>query len=52
MIDIFEIMESGWLEMEVDNWHLKEGAPTEIVEAYEEYLKKDAEAEKNGRILY
>ena len=32
----FEYME--WVETELYNWHLKEGAPPEVVEAFEEWM--------------
>ena len=30
---------SEWFVPEVDNWHLKEGAPPEVVEEFEAYMK-------------
>ena len=32
----FEYME--WVIVEMDNWHLKEGAPPEVVEAFKEWM--------------
>ncbi len=31
---------SEWFVPEVDNWHLKEGAPPEVVEEFEAYMKR------------
>lgn len=37
---------SEWFVPESDNWHLKEGAPKEIVEEFEEYMKHQKEQEE------
>lgn len=42
---------SEYFVPEVDNWHLKDGAPPEVVEEFEEYMKRDQEAKENGIIL-
>lgn len=34
-----KFIDSEWFVMEVDNWHLKDGAPPEIVEEFNEYMK-------------
>ena len=31
---------SEWFVPETDNWHLKEGAPKEIVEEFNKYMKE------------
>lgn len=49
---IFDIMSSGWLIMEIDNWYLKDDTPKEIVKAFEKYQVEDTKAEKEGRIIY
>jgi len=33
-------MDSPYFVMEEDNWHLKEGAPTGIVEEFNQYMKQ------------
>jgi hypothetical protein len=33
---------------EVDNWHLKDGAPPEVVEEFEAYMKRKQENEKEN----
>lgn len=43
--------DSEYFVPEVDNWHLKDGAPPEIVEEFEEYMKQDQEAKEKGIIL-
>ena len=35
----FEYME--WVEIDIDGWHLKDGAPEEVIKAFEEYIKDD-----------
>lgn len=49
---IFELMDSGYLIMEVDNWHLKEDAPEHIKKAFKEWENLEKEAKKKGIILY
>lgn len=34
-----KFIDSPYFVIEVDNWHLKEGAPKEIVEEFEEFMK-------------
>lgn len=34
-----DFFDSEWFVPEVDNWHLKPGAPPEIIEEFEEYMK-------------
>lgn len=31
-------MDSEWFVMETDNWHLKEGAPQEIVDEFNDFM--------------
>ena len=33
-----KFFDSEWFVPEVDNWHLKEGAPQEIVDEFNEYM--------------
>ena len=47
----YKFMESEYFVAEVDNWHLKEGAPQEIVDEFNEYMKADKEAEEDGYII-
>ena len=37
---------SEWFVAETDNWHLKEGAPKEVVEEFNEYMKHQKESEE------
>lgn len=43
--------DSEWFVPEVDNWHLKPGAPEEIVKEFEEYMNRDREAMERGVIV-
>lgn len=43
--------DSEYFVPEVDNWHLKENAPPEVVKEFEEYMKRDEEARKKNIIL-
>ena len=38
-----KFFESEWFVDEPGNWHLKDGAPEEVVREFEEYMKKDDE---------
>jgi len=42
---------SEWFVDEPDNWHLKPGAPKEIVDEFNAYMKAQEEAEKENIIL-
>lgn len=46
-----EFFTSEWFVADVDNWHLKPGAPQEIVDEFNEYMKLDADAAKEGIII-
>lgn len=46
-----KFMSSEWFVPEPDNWHLKPGAPKEIVDEFEAYMKEQREAEAEGIIL-
>lgn len=46
-----DFFKSEYFVPEVDNWHLKDGAPPEVVQEFEEYMKRKKEAEENGIIL-
>lgn len=41
-------VDSPYFVWEVDNWHLKEGAPDEVVEEFEKYMKYEKELEERG----
>lgn len=43
-----EFANSPYFVPEVDNWHLKEGAPEEVKEEFEEYMKYTKECEERG----
>lgn len=36
---------------EPDNWHLKEGAPKEVQEEFDAWMKERKEAEENNTII-
>lgn len=38
-----KFFDSEWFVAEPDNWHLKEGAPEEIVKEFEEYMKQEVD---------
>lgn len=42
---------SPYFVNEEDNWHLKEGAPEDVKKEFEEYMRADEEARKEGKIL-
>lgn len=42
---------SEWFVPEPDNWHLKPGAPKEIQDEFDAYMKAQKEAEAKGIIL-
>lgn len=41
-------VDSPYFVAEDGNWHLKDGAPEEIKEEFEEYMKYSEECEKKG----
>lgn len=41
-------VDSPYFAPEEDNWHLKEGAPEEVVEEFEEYMEYSKEMEEKG----
>lgn len=41
-------VDSPYFVPEEDNWHLKEGAPEEVVEEFEEYMEYSKEMEEKG----
>lgn len=41
-------LDSEYFVMEVDNWHLKEGAPEEVVKEFEEWMKAKDLIEENN----
>lgn len=36
-----KFMDSPYFVMEEDNWHLKEGAPEDVVKEFNEFMEKD-----------
>lgn len=45
-----KFFDSPYFVMEVDNWHLKENAPKEIVDEFNEYMKEtEKEKEKTNK---
>lgn len=48
---MWEFMKSEWFVPEVDNWHLKEGAPKEIQEEFEEYMKEQQQEREENTII-
>lgn len=43
-----DFVDSEYFVPEVDNWHLKEGAPEEVKKEFEEYMKYSKECEEKG----
>lgn len=43
-------IDSPYFVMEEDNWHLKEGAPKEVRDEFEEFMKEYEELDKHGII--
>ena len=43
-----KFVDSPYFVPEEDNWHLKEGAPEEIVKEFEEYMRYSKEQEDKG----
>lgn len=41
-------IDSPYFVPEIDNWHLKEGAPEEVKKEFEEYMKYSDELEEKG----
>lgn len=41
-------VDSPYFVAEDENWHLKEGAPEEVVKEFEEYMKYSKECEEKG----
>lgn len=50
MMDISRpsFVDSPYFVGEVDNWHLKEGAPEAVVKEFEEYMQYEKELEEKG----
>lgn len=45
-----KFFKSEYFVCEVDNWHLKEGAPKDIVEEFEKWMKEHDD-EENGKFV-
>lgn len=43
-----KFIDSPFFMAEEDNWHLLPGAPKEVVEEFEEYMKEHRRAEEKG----
>lgn len=43
-----KFVDSPYFVPEDGNWHLKEGAPQEVVEEFEEYMRYEKELEERG----
>lgn len=41
-----KFFDSEWFVPETDNWHLKEGAPAEIVEEFNKYMEHQKDQEE------
>ena len=46
-----DFVDSEWFVMEEDNWHLKEGAPPEIVEEFNKWMEENKIDKDNPDIL-
>ena len=42
-------IKSPFFVPEFGNWHLKDGAPKEVVDEFNEYMKNDQKNRKEGR---
>ena len=42
---------SPYFVPEPDNWHLKDGAPQDVIDEFNEYMKQYNEALESGAIL-
>lgn len=51
MVSAPKFIKSPYFVPEVDNWHLKEGAPAEVVKEFEQFMKEQKKAEKDGLSL-
>lgn len=45
-----KFVKSPYFVPEFGNWHLKEGAPKEIVDEFNEYMEQDRKNREEGRI--
>ena len=43
-----DFVKSPYFVPEFDNWHLKDGAPEEVVEEFNEYLERKKREKENG----
>lgn len=43
-----KFLDSPYFVDEMDNWHLKEGAPEEVKKEFEEYMNYHKELEERG----
>ena len=44
-----KFVESPYFVPEFGNWHLKEGAPKDVVHEFNQFMKKQRKEEKEGR---
>lgn len=46
-----KFVDSPYFVAEEDNWHLKEGAPEEVVKEFEEYMEYSRRCEEMGIVI-
>lgn len=51
MVSKPEFVDSPYFVPETDNWHLKPGAPKEVVEEFEKFMKTQKEMNSKGVFL-
>lgn len=51
MTEAPKFITSEFFDDEFGNWHLKEGAPKEVVEEFNEYMKQQKESNSKGIFL-
>ena len=47
-----KFIDSPYFVMEMDNWHLKDGAPAEVVREFNEYMEDLSESERQRSRQY
>lgn len=48
---IWEFMKTKWFVPEVDNWHVKEDAPQDVKDEFQEYLEVERKAKEKNIII-
>lgn len=51
MVEAPKFTNSPYFVPEPDNWHLKDGAPADVRKEFEEFMREQEEANKNGVYL-